>query len=54
MGTMGLSTMHHSTWDNLVPWVGPQVDHLANWSCEQVRVDVVIILNGWLILMAFI
>ena len=40
MGTMGLSTMHHSTWDNLVSWVGPHVDRLANWSCEQVRADI--------------
>ena len=23
MGTMGLPVMHHSTWDNLVSWVGP-------------------------------
>ena len=30
MGTMGLSTMNHSTWDNLVSWVGPHVDRLAN------------------------
>ena len=40
MGTMGLSTMHQSTWDNLVSWVGPHVDHLANWLCEQVKVDI--------------
>ena len=40
MGTMGLSVMHHSTWDNLVSWVGPHVDRLANWSCEQVRADI--------------
>ena len=40
MGTMGLPTMHHSTWDNLVSWVGPHVDRLANWSCEQVRADI--------------
>ena len=40
MGTMGLSTMHHSTWDNLVSSVGPHVDRLANWSCEQVRADI--------------
>ena len=40
MVTMGLSTMHHSTWDNLVFWVGPRVDRLANWSCEQVRADI--------------
>ena len=40
MGTMGLSTMYHSPWDNLVSWVGPHVDHLANWSCEQVRADI--------------
>ena len=40
MGTIGLSTMHHSTWDNLVSWVGPHVDRLANWSCEQVRADI--------------
>ena len=37
MGTMGLSAMHHSTWDKLVSWVGPR---LANWSCEQVRADI--------------
>ena len=37
---MGLSAMHHSTWDNLVFWVGPHVDRLANWSCEQVRADI--------------
>ena len=30
MGSMGLSAMHHSTWDNLVSWVGPHVDRLAN------------------------
>ena len=57
MGTMGLSKMHHSTWDNLVSWVGSHVDRLANWSCEQVRADiesVEIVLNGWLVLMAFI
>ena len=40
MGTMGLSTMHHSTWDNLVSWVGLHVDRLANWSCEQVRAHI--------------
>ena len=40
MGTMGLSTMHHGPWDNLVSWVGPHVDRLANWSCEQVRADI--------------
>ena len=40
MGTMGLSAMYHSTWDNLVSWVGPYVDRLANWSCEQVRADI--------------
>ena len=39
-GTMGLSTMHHGTWDNLVSWVGPHVDHLANRLCEQVRADI--------------
>ena len=32
--------MHHSTWENLVSWVGPCVEQLAEWSCEQVRVDV--------------
>ena len=40
MGTMGLSAMHHSTWDNLVFWVGPHVDRLANWLCEQVKADI--------------
>ena len=42
MSTMGLSTltMHHSTWDNVVLWVGPHVDRLANWSGEQVRADI--------------
>ena len=40
MGTMGLPVMHHSTWDNLVSWVGPYVDCLAEWSCEQVRADI--------------
>ena len=40
LGTMGLSTMHHSTWDNLVSSVGPHVDCSANWSCEQVRADI--------------
>ena len=40
MGTMGLSTMRRSTWDNLVSWVGPHVNRLANWSCEQVRADI--------------
>ena len=40
MGTMGLPVMYHSTWDNLVSWVGPYVDRLAEWSCEQVRADI--------------
>ena len=40
MGTMGLPVMHHSTWENLVSWVGPHVEQLAEWSCEQVRVDI--------------
>ena len=40
MGTMGLPVMHHSTWDNLVSWVGLHVDRLAEWSCEQVRADI--------------
>ena len=52
MGTIGLSTMHHSTWDNLVSWVGPHVDRLANWSCEQVRADIEkrgesVSMDGW-------
>ena len=46
--------MHHSTYDNLVSWVGPHVDRLANWSCEQVRADIEKCPNGWLVLMAFI
>ena len=40
LDTMGLSTMYYSTWDNLVSSIGPHVDCLANWSCEQVRVDI--------------
>lgn len=41
MGTMGLPVMHHSTWDNLVSWVGTHVEKLADWSCDQVRADIV-------------
>ena len=37
MGTMGLPVMHHTTWDNLVSWVGTHVEQLAEWSCDQVR-----------------
>ena len=40
MGTMGLPVMHHSTWENPVSWVGPHVEQLAKWSCEQVRADI--------------
>ena len=41
MGTMGLPVMHHTTWDNLVSWVGTHVEQLAEWSCDQVRSDIV-------------
>ena len=40
MGTMGLPTMHHSTWDKLVSCLGIHVERLAEWSCEQVRADI--------------
>ena len=40
MGTMGLPVMHHTTWDNLVSWVGTHVEKLADWSCDQVRADI--------------
>ena len=30
-----------TTWDNLVAWVGTYVEQLANWSCDQVRADIV-------------
>ena len=40
MGTIGLTVMHHTTWDNLVSWVGKHVEHLAEWSCDQVRADI--------------
>ena len=40
MGTMGLPAMHHSTWDNVVAWVGTHVEQLAEWSCDQVRSDI--------------
>ena len=41
MGTMGLPVIHHTTWDNLVSWVGTHVEQLAEWSCDQVRADIV-------------
>ena len=41
MGMMGLAVMHHTTWDSLVAWVGTHVEQLANWSCDQVRADIV-------------
>ena len=41
MGMMGLKVMHHTTWDNLVSWVGTHVEQLAEWSCDQVRADIV-------------
>ena len=41
MGMMGLPVMHHTTWDSLVAWVGTHVEQLANWSCDQVRADIV-------------
>ena len=40
MGTLGLPTMHHSTWDKLVSCLGTHVERLAEWSCEQVRADI--------------
>ena len=40
MGTIGIPTMHHSTWDKLVSCVGTHVQQLAEWSCEQVRADI--------------
>ena len=40
MGMMGLPIMHHTTWDNLVSWVGNHVEKLADWSCNQVRADI--------------
>ena len=40
MGTMGLSVMHHTTWDNLVSWVGTHIEKLADWLCDQVRTDI--------------
>ena len=41
MDMMGLPVMHHTTWDNLVTWVGTHVEQLTNWSCDQVRADIV-------------
>ena len=40
MGMMGLPVMH-TTWDNLVSWVGTHVEQLAEWSCDQVKADIV-------------
>jgi len=40
LGIMGLRTMHHSTWNNLVSWFGTHVERLVEWSCEQVRADI--------------
>ena len=40
MGTMGLPVMHHTTWDNLVSWVGTHIEKLADWPCDQVRADI--------------
>ena len=41
MGMMGLPVMHHTTWDNLVSWVDTHVEQLAEWSCDQVKADIV-------------
>ena len=41
MGTMGLPVMNHTTWDNLVSWVCIHMEQLAEWSCDQVRSDIV-------------
>ena len=41
MGMMGLPVMHHTTWDNLVSWVGTHVEQLAESSCDQVKADIV-------------
>ena len=41
MGIMGLPLMHHTTWDNFVTWVGTHVEQLAEWSCDQVKADIV-------------
>ena len=40
MRTMGLPTVHHSTRDKLVSYLGTHVEKLAEWSCEQVRADI--------------
>ena len=40
MQTMGLPTMHYSTWDKLVSCLGTHVERLAEWYCEQVRADI--------------
>lgn len=37
--TMRLPVMHHSTWENLVSWLGNHVQ-LAVWSCKQMRTDI--------------
>ena len=37
---MGLPVMHHTTWDNLVAWVGTHMEQLAGWSCDQVRAGI--------------
>ena len=41
MGIMGLPVMHHTSWDNFVTWVGTHVEQLAEWSCDQVKADIV-------------
>ena len=44
MGMMGLPVMHHTTWDNLVAWVGTHVEQLAEWyvtKLEQTLISVV-------------
>jgi len=47
MRTMGLPTMHHSTWDKLVSCLGTHVERLAELSCEQVRADISSNCNQW-------
>ena len=48
MGMMGVSAMHYTTWNSLVSWIGTQVEWLAEWSCEQVRANMVIKTPGLL------
>ena len=40
MGMMGLTVMHHTSWNSLVSWVITHVEQLAEWSCEQFRADI--------------